>query len=264
MLAEDDVAIRSCQQWTKVLLVARERAGAEYLAAALGREEFDCEIARREQAPQRVLDTAPKLLVIDLPVVDSSSLAFCESLRGMTAIPVVVCSVSSREGDIVRALDAGADDYLVLPMPPRELRARLHAILRRSGDGEPVRPNPREIVVGDLRISLDDRRVYRRGHSIELSPTEFRLLLALVQQAGRPVSHSLLLFSVWGPEYVDSRNYLRLYVGYLRSKLEDDPATPRIIVNEWGIGYRFQEVGHVKEKSKKIAQAFLVSEPSVS
>ncbi len=240
MLAEDDIALRSCQPWMKVLLVAQARVGAEYLAAALGGEEFDCEIARREQAPQRVLDTAPRLLVIDLPVVDSSSLAFCDGLRGMTAVPVVVCSVSSREWDIVRALDVGADDYLVLPMPPRELRARLRAILRRCGDEEPGRPNPLEIVAGDLRISLDDRRVYRRGHSIDLSPTEFRLLLALVQQAGRPVSHSRLLFSVWGPEYVDSRHYLRLYVGYLRSKLEDDPATPQIIVNEWGKGYSFQ------------------------
>jgi two-component system KDP operon response regulator KdpE len=222
------------------MLIAQDMGRAEHLATIFAADGFECAITRREQAPQRMLDISPRLVVLDLPVVDAGSLAFCENLRGMFNIPVVVCSVSGREWDIVQALDAGADDYLVLPMPQGELKARLHAILRRSGDEYPVQPEAHELLLGDLRISLDDRRVYRRGQSIDLSPTEFRLLLTLVQESGRAVSHSKLLFSVWGPEYVDSRHYLRLYVRYLRSKLEDNPEDPQIILNEWGMGYRFQ------------------------
>ena len=125
-------------------------------------------------------------------------------------------------------------------MAPKEIRARLQALMRRLGDEEPASSNAREILAGDLRVSLDDHCVYRGSHPIDLSPTEFRLLLSLVRGSGRPVSYSKLLFSVWGPEYVDARHYLRLYVRYLRSKLEDDPGDPQIIVNEWGIGYRFR------------------------
>jgi two-component system KDP operon response regulator KdpE len=158
----------------------------------------------------------------------------------MYNVPVVICSANGLERDIVRALHAGADDYFVLPMSPGELGARLIAILRRSDGRVPDRAGEREICIGDLTISLDERRVCRRGQAIDLSPTEFRLLVVLAQQSGRPVSHSNLLFSVWGPKCLDSRNYLRLYIRYLRSKLEDDPDDPQIILNEWGVGYRFQ------------------------
>lgn len=209
-----------------------------HLVTAIG-EGFDCEFARPEDAPQRMLN-APSLVVIDLPIVDDGSLAFCETLREMFSTPVVICSISSKEWDIVRAFEAGADDYLPLPMSLVELRARLRATLRRCGEQASEHATSGEIVAGDLRLSLDERRVYRRGHPIDLSPIEYRLLLSLMRESGRPVSHSKLLFSVWGPEYVDSRHYLRLYIRYLRSKVEDNPAKPELILNEWGTGYRFQ------------------------
>jgi two-component system, OmpR family, KDP operon response regulator KdpE len=222
----------------RVLVIGGDKASSAFVSALAG-NGLDCVTASREQGPARLLDTSPQLVLIEFPGVDHGSLAFCGNLRSMYNIPVVIYSASGREGDIVRALQAGADDYFVLPMPPAELRARLIAILKRSGDRVPDRAGEREIRAGDLTISLDERRVYRRGQAIDLSPTEFRLLLALAQQNGRPVSHSQLLFSVWGPQCVDSRHYLRLYVRYLRSKLEDNPEDPKIIVNEWGIGYRF-------------------------
>jgi two-component system KDP operon response regulator KdpE len=215
-------------------------AGAKRLATVLAAAGFTCEIALWEQAPQRLLEVGPRLVVFDLPALDTASLAFCENVRGMFDEPIAICTASSREWDIVRAMDAGADEYLVMPMAPKEIRARLQALMRRLGDEEPASSNAREILAGDLRVSLDDHCVYRGGHPIDLSPIEFRLLLSLVRGSGRPVSYSKLLFSVWGPEYVNARHYLRLYVRYLRSKLEDDPGDPQIIVNEWGIGYRFR------------------------
>jgi two-component system, OmpR family, KDP operon response regulator KdpE len=223
----------------RILVIGGDTASSA-LVPALAGKGFDCVTVSRAQGPARLLDISPQLVLIEFPVVDDASLAFCGNLRFMYNIPVVICSAKGLERDIVRALHAGADDYFVLPMPPEELRARLTAILRRSGDRVPDRAGEREIHFGDLTISLDERRVCRRGQEIDLSPTEFRLLLALAQQNGRPVSHSQLLFSVWGPQCVDSRHYLRLYVRYLRSKLEDDPEDPQIIVNEWGVGYRFQ------------------------
>jgi two-component system KDP operon response regulator KdpE len=224
-------------RWT-ILVICGDQASSA-LVSPLAGSGLDYVTASREQGPARLLDTSPQLVLIELPAVDDASLAFCRNLRSLYNVPAVICSASGLEQDIVRALQAGADDYFVLPMPPKELRARLIATLRRSGNRVPENARKREIVAGDLRISLDERRVYRRGLAIDLSPTEFRLLLALVQQSGRPVSHSNLLFSVWGPQCIDSRHYLRLYVRYLRSKLEDNPEDPQIIVNEWGVGYRF-------------------------
>lgn len=224
----------------RVLIVAWEKGSAADLAKALRGNGFDCEIARPEHAPQRMIDVAPGLVVLDVPVVAPDSLALCENLPARFDVPVVICSFSSREQDIVRALEAGADDYLVLPMSPSEMRARLRAILRRSGGHEQATGSSRDIVVGDLRVSPDEHRVYRRGSPVELSPIEFRLLASLLQENGRLVSHQELLERVWGPGYGNSRHYLRLYVRYLRSKLEDDPEAPERIVNEWGVGYRFQ------------------------
>lgn len=223
----------------RILVIGSDKASSA-LVSALAGDDFDCMTASREQGQARLLHTSPQLVLIEVPVVDDASLAFCGNLRFMYQVSVVICSTNGLERDIVRALHAGADDYFVLPMPPGELRARAIAMLRRSDDRAPDGAVGREICIGDLTISLDERRVCRRGQAIDLSPTEFRLLVVLAQQSGRPVSHSNLLFSVWGPQCLDSRNYLRLYIRYLRSKLEDDPDDPQIILNEWGVGYRFQ------------------------
>jgi len=167
-------------------------------------------------------------------------LAMCRRLRDSYPVPIVACSISSREQDVVRALDAGADDYLVVPIRPVELMARLRAVLRRLGDNGQTSPNGQRLVAGDIEILLDEQKAFRRGAEIELSPIEFKLLALLVRETGRPVSHSKLIAHVWGPEYVDCRHYLRLYVRYLRAKLEDSPQSPELIQNEWGVGYRFE------------------------
>jgi two-component system KDP operon response regulator KdpE len=155
-------------------------------------------------------------------------------------MPIVICSTSSREQDIVRALDAGADDYLVLPIRAVEMMARLRSVLRQTGESAPAPANGKRLVAGDLELQLDEHKAFRKGMEIDLSPIEFKLLALLVKETGRPVSHSRLIAQVWGPEYVDCRHYLRLYIRYLRAKIEDVPETPELIQNEWGVGYRFE------------------------
>jgi two-component system KDP operon response regulator KdpE len=140
----------------------------------------------------------------------------------------------------VRVFEAGADDYLVTPIRPVELSARLRAVLRRTADSPVRQQHSDTLVAGDLEIRLNEHKVYRHGNIIDLSPMEFRLLTVLVKETGRAVSHAKLIANVWGPEYVDCRHYLRLYVKYLRSKIETDPKNPRLVLSEWGVGYRFE------------------------
>lgn len=224
-----------------VLLIGGERGGAGNLAAVVDSEQFRVLHATSErEALEKVNQENPSLVLMELMSPDSPMLSICRRLRDRYTVPIVVCSTSSREQDVVRALDAGADDYLMLPIRPIELTARLRAVLRRSGDNGHSSSNGQRLVAGDLELLLDDHKAFRRGTEIELSPIEFRLLASLVRDSGHPVSHSKLIAHVWGPEYVDCRHYLRLYVRYLRGKVEDNPESPELIQNEWGVGYRFE------------------------
>lgn len=223
----------------KALLVGRDEESATYLARALGHTDFSCEYANTVEALTRVALSNPDVVVLDLPLLDADSFALCRRLRQISHVPFVVCSMSNRESDVVRAFDAGADDYLVIPMRPAEMTARLQALLRRAAD--PEREGDLNIIrAAGLEVRMDEHRVYRGGKLIDLSPIEFRLLVSLLRERGRAVSHTKLLSTVWGPEYVDCRHYLRLYIKYLRSKIERDPQSPRLILNEWGVGYRFE------------------------
>lgn len=224
----------------KALLVGRDEESAAYLARALGHAEFSCDYANAVEALSEVALSRPDIVIFDLPLLDADSLALCRRLRQLSTVPLVVCSMSNQEADVVRAFDAGADDYLVVPMRPAEMSARLQALLRRTSTPEAPGGDPNVISAGDIEIYLDEHRAYRSGKLIELSPIEFRLLVSLAREHGSAVSHTKLLSTVWGPEYVDCRHYLRLYIKYLRTKIEDDPASPRHILNEWGVGYRFE------------------------
>jgi two-component system KDP operon response regulator KdpE len=177
------------------------------------------------------------LILIEMASGELHITSICERLRSANGAPIVVFGAGLAERDIVHALDAGADDILLLPMRQVEIAARLRAVMRRINHNG-SRVSDGRLVAGDVEIDLDGRRAYRNDRELALSPLELKLLTALVRGGGRPLSHAELISHVWGPEYVDCRNYLRLYIRYLRKVIEDDPGSPQIILNEWGTGYR--------------------------
>jgi two-component system KDP operon response regulator KdpE len=157
-------------------------------------------------------------------------------LRSWSAVPVIVLTVRDAQLDKVAALDAGADDYLTKPFAMEELLARMRAVLRRTAAGE---PEPPVVRAGDLVIDLSRRTVTRGGAPIHLTPTEWGLLEAMVRNPGKLLTHRWLLQKVWGESYGTESHYLRVYVAGLRKKLESDPSSPRLIVTEPGVGYRW-------------------------
>lgn len=186
----------------------------------------------------------PNLIVIESPQTSYDALACCRALRQTYDVPIVFCSSSANEGDVVQAFEAGADDFLLLPVRPAELVARLKAVARRADSlvRQTPAPDRDHLICGDIELRLRERLVLKKRQPVDLSPIEFRLLACLMRESGRVMTHAKLLAKVWGPEYADSRHYLRLYIRYLRSKIEDDPRNPRYILNEWGVGYRFQTI----------------------
>lgn len=180
----------------------------------------------------------PDMVAIEESPLRGDGINLCHRLSRSTRCPIVIISETSDEAVMVRAFRAGAADYLLLPLRPQELRARLAAVVRRYGSLAASKPSNGCLTIGDLRIYPADRRVFVGGRELQLTATEFQLLLCLARAGGNPVSHDQLLEAVWGPEYIDCRNYLRLYVRYLRGKLEAQPDQPELIVNAWGIGYK--------------------------
>jgi two-component system KDP operon response regulator KdpE len=185
---------------------------------------------------RRVLATPPDVV---LAMVDGTAGApeQCEVLRALGDFPLIVAWRQAPPAVAAACLDRGADAAVALPLPPRELGARVRAVLRRAAEQAPPASRPR-VTAGDLTIDLDARAVWWRGAQIELSPTEFQLLAVLAETPGRVVTNRELLTRVWGDEYADEVHYVRLYIGYLRTKLEADPRNPTLILNQWGVGYR--------------------------
>lgn len=180
----------------------------------------------------------PDLILLDLGLPDMDGVEVCRRLREWTQIPILVLSARGQERDKIEALDAGADDYLTKPFGIGELLARIRVALRHSqrgrGTEEPV------VEAGSLRIDLAGRRVLRGGAEVHLTPNEFKLLAELVKNADRVVTQRQLLKAVWGPGSVDHTHYLRVFMANLRHKLEDEPARPRHLMTEAGVGYRFR------------------------
>jgi two-component system KDP operon response regulator KdpE len=179
----------------------------------------------------------PDALVLDLVLPDGSGVELCKEVRRWSALPILVLSAVGDEREKVRALDAGADDYVTKPFGTDELLARLRALLRRSADagGSPL------VSIGELVIDLQDRRVTRGGEEVHLTPIELDLLRVLATHHGRLVTHRQLLREVWGPAYGEETHYLRVHVAHIRAKLEDDPSRPRYLVTEPGVGYRLRD-----------------------
>jgi two-component system, OmpR family, KDP operon response regulator KdpE len=183
----------------------------------------------------------PDLVVLDLGLPDGDGLAFLNDLRKWSTVPVIVLSARVNEADKISALDAGADDYLTKPFGVGELLARVRATLRRQR--QPQADTAGIVRFGAVEVDLQNRRVTKGGHGVHLTPTEYRLLAVLVGSAGRVMSNPQLLRAVWGPSQSENGHYLRIYMGHLRHKLEDDPAQPKYLLTETAVGYRLQLPG---------------------
>jgi two-component system KDP operon response regulator KdpE len=180
----------------------------------------------------------PDLVIVDLGLPDMDGVEVIEGIRGWLAVPVIVLSARHLEQAKVRALDAGADDYVTKPFGMDELLARIRAAFRRAA---PAAVADAPVIVTDgFTVDLSARRVTRDGADVRLTPTEWHLLEVLVRHPGKLVSQRQLLQEVWGPRYESETNYLRVYVAQLRAKLEPDPSQPRYLITEAGMGYRFQ------------------------
>lgn len=223
----------------KVLVVEDESPIRRFVRVAV--EEEGCSVVEAETLAQGLIEAGtrkPDLVILDLGLPDGNGVDLIRDLRGWSDVPVLILSARTQETDKIDALDAGADDYLTKPFGVGELRARVRALLRRrSRSGEGASPL---VEFGRVAVDLSRRVVSRDGEPVHLTPLEYRLLCALIAHAGKVLTQRNLLREIWGPSYIESSHYLRVYVGHLRQKLEDDPAQPKHFLTETGVGYRFQ------------------------
>ena len=222
---------------TSVLLVEDDLRLARAVTISLRARGYDVRAASTAgQALTVVEEFTPDVIVLDLGLPDLDGTELIRRLRTWTDVPIVVLSGRSESGDKVDALDLGADDYVTKPFEIDELLARLRALARRA----PAGPDEPVVEMGDTTIDLAARRVTRHGKDIRLTPTEWHLLEVLARRPGVLLSQRRLLAEVWGPGYESARGNLRLYMAQLRKKLEPDPSEPRHLINEPGLGYRFE------------------------
>jgi len=208
------------------LRVVLRNAGFQVDVAATKAEALDALAAR-----------PPDAMVLDLVLPDGSGVEVCRDVRRWSGLPVIVLSAVGDEREKVKALDAGADDYVTKPFGSEELTARLRAVLRRAADAD----TEATVTVGDLTVDLAARRVLVRGEEVHLTPIEFDLLRVLAVHRGKLVTHRQLLHEVWGPQYAHETHYLRVHVAHIRSKIEADPSRPQLLVTDPGVGYRLRD-----------------------
>ncbi len=229
---------RTIKTANHILIVEDEQAIRRFVRMALETEGY--RVFEAETQQRGLIDAGtrkPDMIILDLGLPDGDGMDFIRDVRAWSSTPIIVLSARVEEFDKVAALDAGADDYLGKPFGVSELLARVRAALRRgikTTDNDASR-----VAFGDIVIDLVKRQVSKSGATVRLTPVEFRLMSALVQQVGRVLTHRHLLREVWGPAHVEHNHYLRIYMGHLRHKLEDDPARPQYFLTETGIGYRF-------------------------
>jgi two-component system KDP operon response regulator KdpE len=222
----------------RVLVVDDEQSIRRAVGRALAARGYRVELATDgEEALAVAAAFQPDLVVLDLNLPALDGLEVCRQLRGWSSVPILVLSVREDEPDKVAALDLGADDYLTKPFGIDELMARVRALLRRAG--AQGAPRPVRFHTDDLEIDLDARRVTGAGIEVHLTKTEWALLTELCQHPGKLLSHRWLLERVWGPGYAGDVDVLRVFISQLRKKLEQDPARPRLIATDPGIGYRW-------------------------
>jgi two-component system, OmpR family, KDP operon response regulator KdpE len=230
LIVDDEPQIR------RFLRPALEHAGYIMLEAATGQDAL-------VQASTR----APELILLDLGLPDMDGLEVLRRLREWTPCPIIVVSARGEEAVKVQALDLGADDYLTKPFGVDELLARLRVAIRHSLEREQAGAAS-EFTTGDLRVDLVKRQVWVHNQEVHLTPLEYKLLLTLIKHAGKVLTHQFLLRTVWGEAYLAETHYLRIYMRQLRHKLEHDPARPRYLTTESGVGYRLRELDDVADR----------------
>ncbi len=221
----------------KILIVDDAQQVRRVLRTALSAEGYTIfEAATGEEALESIRTSTPDAILLDVNMPGIGGLETCREIRRSLDVPILMLTVRNAERDKVLALDAGADDYVVKPFGMQELLARIRAALRRR------MPQGKELTftAKDFSVDFEARLVTVRGHEVHLTPKEFELLRHLVLHAGKPLTHRRLLQAVWGPDYGDEPEYLRVMINQLRKKIESDPARPKLILTEPWVGYRFQ------------------------
>jgi len=219
------------------LLIEDERQIRRFVRTALETEGFN--VIEAETVRQGLLDAGtrrPDIVILDLGLPDGDGVDFIRDFRAWSKVPIVVLSARVEETDKIEALDAGADDYLTKPFGVGELLARVRAA-RRRGAG-PAGAPAESFRFGDVEVDLTARTVRKKDAAVHLTPIEFRMLALLIHNVGRVLTHRQILREVWGPNYVEHEHYVRVHMGHLRQKLEDDPAQPAHLVTETAVGYR--------------------------
>ena len=239
----------------RILVVDDEERIVRFIRLNLEQDGFIVvEAFSGKQAMDKLRQSLPDLILLDVMLPDLDGFEVLHMIRENHDVPIIMLTAKTEEDDRVRGLELGADDYVTKPFSPRELVSRVRAVLRRT---EAQRGGKEGVIEVDdrLKIDFDRREVWVEGKLVKLRPTEYRLLYHLVQNAGWVVTHDQILAKVWGYEYRDEPHYVRLYVNYLREKLEEDSANPKYILTERGVGYRFVDFQRQKEqaqpKSKK-------------
>lgn len=234
----------------RILVVDDEERMVRFIRLNLEHDGFQViEAYNGTQAIDKVRSSLPDLVLLDVMMPDIDGFEVLRMIRENNNVPVIMLTAKGEEEDRVRGLEMGADDYITKPFSPRELVSRVRAVLRRT---EIVGGSTHGLIEVDdrLKIDFDRHEIWVDGQLVKLRPTEYRLLYHLVQNAGWVLTHDQILTKVWGYEYRDEPHYVRLYINYLRQKLEKDPSNPKYILTERGIGYRFVDFRRDRETSK--------------
>ena len=222
---------------TRILIVDDEPQIRRVLRTTLASQNYTVAEAKSgDEALEQFREERPDLILLDVNLPDRSGLEVCQEIRRTSDAPIIMLTVRNTERDKVQALDAGADDYVVKPFGSEELMARIRAALRRAVPAEAMPP----FLSADLQIDFEKRVVVAKGQPVRLTPKEFELLRQLVANQGKALGHRRLLQSVWGPDYGDETEYLRVFINQLRKKIEPDPRHPCYIHTEPWVGYRFE------------------------
>lgn len=233
----------------RILVVDDERRMVGFIRLNLEQDGFEViEAYNGSEALDRLRDSLPDLILLDVMMPDIDGFVVLRTIREISQVPVIMLTAKSEENDKVKGLELGADDYVTKPFSPRELVSRVKAVLRRGSSFDEDEGGVIE-VDQRLKIDFDRREVWVENVLVKLRPTEYRLLYHLVQNAGWVMTHDQILTKVWGYEYRDEPHYVRLYINYLRKKIEKDPSDPVYILTERGVGYRF--VDYKREEVRK-------------